>query len=215
MTAFVAGVVAWEQAKVVSDHTCMRWPFSRRISPRRRFLALYMEVAADRSLHRSASSECFIVCLGIKRDMKVSLGIAEPSPAPIGGVRILLVDDFVPWRQALRSMLQRHARFELVGEASDGLEAVCKAQQLNPDLVFMDVGLPFLDGVKAAERIRKSVPRAKILFLTQNNDENLTELVEKDSVAGYLLKTDVGLELLPAIDAVLCGDTFVSSRVKA
>ena len=114
----------------------------------------------------------------------------------------------------VRSMLEMQARFKIVAEASNGLEAVRKAQQLKPDLVFMDVGLPILNGTEAASRIRETVPRAKILFLSQNNDRNLVNMVLNDGATGYVLKTDVGRELLSAADAVLRGEKFVSSQLR-
>jgi len=150
----------------------------------------------------------------VQSHSKPRVKVAKAYSSSIAGARILLVDDFAEWRCAIRSKLETHARFKIVAEASNGLEAVRKAQQLKPDLVFMDVGLPILNGIEAASRIRETVPRAKILFLSQNNDRNLVNMVLNDGATGYVLKTDVGRELLPAADAVLRGEKFVSSQLR-
>jgi DNA-binding NarL/FixJ family response regulator len=82
-------------------------------------------------------------------------------------LRILVVDDFEPWRRQVCSMLQTRREFRVVGEAADGLEAVQQAQELNPDLILLDIGLPSLNGLAAANRIRRFSPDARIVFLTQ------------------------------------------------
>ena len=83
-------------------------------------------------------------------------------------VRILVVDDFEPWRRFLRSFLQQRTAFQIICEASDGLEAVEKSRELQPDLILLDVGLPTLNGIEAAEQIRKVSPRSKVIFLSEN-----------------------------------------------
>ena len=88
-------------------------------------------------------------------------------------VRALVVDDFEPFRQFTVSMLQTKQEFQVVGEASDGLEAVQKAEELQPDLILLDIGLPTLNGIEAAHRISRLVPGAKILFVSQENDTDL------------------------------------------
>lgn len=134
------------------------------------------------------------------------------SPLVLAG-RILLVDDFEPWRRALCSTLGAHAPLRIVGEAADGLEAVQKAQKLKPDLVLLDIGLPRLNGIEAARRIRKVLPEAKILFLSQGNDMDVVMAALSDGAQGYVVKADAGRELLPAIGLVLRGEKFVSSRL--
>jgi DNA-binding NarL/FixJ family response regulator len=102
----------------------------------------------------------------------------------------------------------------VVGEASDGVEAVHQAQRLKPDLILLDIGLPNLNGIEAEHQICKLVPSAKVLFLSQNNDPDIVNAVVGDGAFGYVLKTDAGSELLPAIKAVLGGEKFVSSGIK-
>jgi len=130
---------------------------------------------------------------------------------PVAPVRILVVEDFEPWRRSVCSMLKRHAELQLVGEAADGLEAAQKAQKLKPDLILLDIGLPNLNGIEAAKRIRDGVPGTKIIFVTVNNDADTVRAALNSGAQGYVLKTDAGSELWPAIKAVLQGKKYLSS----
>jgi DNA-binding NarL/FixJ family response regulator len=132
----------------------------------------------------------------------------------IGSVRVLLVDDFEPWRHAVRSMIKGQTELQIVGEATDGLEAVQKAQELKPHLILLDIGLPNLNGLEAASRIRQVASDAKILFLTQNHDKDMVRAALSAGAQGYVLKTDAESELLTAVAGVLGGDDFVSSGME-
>jgi DNA-binding NarL/FixJ family response regulator len=110
-------------------------------------------------------------------------------------------------------MLQKEPELLVVGEAEDGLDAVQQAQALKPDLILMDVGLPKLNGIEAANRIRAVAPAAKILFLSTTKDANVVRAALSNGAMGYVLKPDAGTELLSAIEAVLRGEVFVSSRL--
>jgi DNA-binding NarL/FixJ family response regulator len=132
----------------------------------------------------------------------------------MASVRILVVDDFEPWRRCVCSILEGEAEWRVVGEAADGWDAVQKAQELKPDLILLDIGLPKLDGLEAARRIRQVIPGAGIMFLTQNNDKDILNAALNTGAQAYVLKTDVGGELLPAVRATLRGETFVSSGIK-
>src|SRR5271170_5891713 len=90
-------------------------------------------------------------------------------------VRILLVDDFAPWRGAMSLMLADKRGLEVVGEASDGPEAVHKAVELKPDLILLDISLPTLNGIEAARQILKLVPESKIIFLSQESSEDVMQ----------------------------------------
>src|SRR5271169_2638586 len=90
-------------------------------------------------------------------------------------VRILVVDDFEPWRRFVLSMLKQNPEFQVVGEASDGLEAVQRAQELQPDLILLDLGLPRLNGIETARRIRQNAPNSKILFVSQESSPEVAE----------------------------------------
>jgi len=129
-------------------------------------------------------------------------------------IRVLLVDDFAPWRREVCSLLKGQTELQIFGEVGDGFEAVQKAQELKPDLILLDIGLPNLDGLEAARRIRRVAPDTKIVFLTQNNDKDVVRAALSTGARGYVLKTDAESELLTAVAGVLGGDTFVSSGIK-
>jgi DNA-binding NarL/FixJ family response regulator len=125
-------------------------------------------------------------------------------------VRVLVVEDFAQFRKVICAALGNRLDLQIVGEASDGLEAVQKAPGLNPDLVLMDIGLPSLNGIEAARQILKLVPDSKILFLSQESSAEVIQEALSFGAKGYVLKLRAGSELMPAIDAVLSGKTFVS-----
>lgn len=127
--------------------------------------------------------------------------------------RVLVVDDFEAWRRSVCSMLQKQTELQVIGEASDGLEAVQKAEELRPDLVLLDIGLPTLNGIEAASRIHRIIPDTKILFVTLNNDPEMAKTALRNGALGYVLKMDAERELLPAIKAVIRGEKFVSRRL--
>jgi DNA-binding NarL/FixJ family response regulator len=124
-----------------------------------------------------------------------------------------VVDDFEPWRQQVRSILQTRQDFCVVAEVGDGLEAVQKAQELKPDLILLDIGLPSIDGLETANRIRQLAPATKIIFVTQNSDKDTVQAALSNGAKGYVLKVDAGGELLPAVEAALRGEHFVSTGV--
>ncbi len=127
---------------------------------------------------------------------------------------ILLVDDFEPWRRRASSILQGHPYLKVVGEASKGAEAICLANELKPALILLDLGLPDMTGVEVANRLHQVVPAAKILIVTSNSDTEIVQELVSNVAPGYVLKTDAGTELLPAVESVLQGKSFVSSGIK-
>jgi len=129
-------------------------------------------------------------------------------------IRILIVDDFEDWRRKVRQLLQERPELQVICEVSDGLEAVQKADELKPDLILLDIGLPKLNGIEAARRIRQLSPSPKIINLSQDNSLEVVQVALNTGAQGYVYKTDVQSDLLPAIEAVLRGKQFVSSSVK-
>ena len=125
-------------------------------------------------------------------------------------IRILVVDDFAPWRKFVSSMLVLKPEFEVVGDASDGGKAVEKAVELKPDLVLLDINMPVLNGIEAARQIRKLVPESKIIFLSQESSFEFIAEAMKVGASGYVIKSMAGNQLLTAVEAVLLGGTFVS-----
>jgi DNA-binding NarL/FixJ family response regulator len=130
-------------------------------------------------------------------------------------IRVLVVDDNEPWRREVCSILQTQPELRVVAEIGDGLEAVQRAKELQPDLILLDIGLPKLNGLEAANRIRQVASGAKILFLTSNRDKDIVRAALSTGAQGYVLKTDAGRELLPAVAGILGGDDFVSSGIEA
>ena len=128
-------------------------------------------------------------------------------------IRILIVDDCVSWRREVISLLERKPGFQIIGEASDGLEAVLKSAELQPDLVLLDVGLPKFNGVEAARRILQDAPESKIVFLSGNSNPELVQELLNLGARAYILKADAGSDLLPAIKGVVAGQRFVSRSV--
>jgi DNA-binding NarL/FixJ family response regulator len=128
-------------------------------------------------------------------------------------VRILVVDDYEPWRRFASTTLREQPELEVVGQVSDGLEAVQKAQQLQPDLILLDIGLPTLNGIEAARRIRVVSPTSKILFVSENRSPDIAEEALSTGAGGYVVKSDAGSELLPAVKAVLEGKRFISASL--
>ena len=126
-------------------------------------------------------------------------------------VRVLVVEDYEPFRQFIRSTLGKRPGLQVIGETWDGLEAVLKAQELQPDLIVLDIGLPSLNGMEAARRIRKLCPESKILFVSQESSADVVQEALSLGALGYVVKAHAGSELLAAVEAVLQGRQFVST----
>jgi len=137
----------------------------------------------------------------------ISLGQRHTPEGQMTTVRILIVDDYAPFCQRVRSILEG-SRFQVVGEAIDGCEAVQQAQELQPDVILLDLSLPKLNGIQAAERIRRISPGSKILMLSQDCSPDLVQAAFNEGVLGYLCKSSIQSRLLPAIESILSGKRF-------
>ena len=115
--------------------------------------------------------------------------------------RVMVVDDFKQWRAMLRSMIEAIDGFRVVAEAADAVEAIEKAGRLLPDIVLLDIGLPLLNGIEAAPRIRRTSPGSKIIFLTQEFNSEVRAAAFAAGAEAYLLKSTVARELRRTIDA--------------
>ena len=127
--------------------------------------------------------------------------------------RILVVDDYKPWLRFISSELQKDSSLQAIGEVSDGQQAVQRAQELQPDLVLLDIGLPTINGIEAARRIREVSPASKILFVSETRYPEIAEEALNTGAGGYVLKSDAASDLLPAIKAVLQGKRFLSASL--
>ncbi len=125
-------------------------------------------------------------------------------------VRVLVVDDHEPFRRFVCSTLGKRQDLQVIGQASDGLEAVRKAQELNPDLIVLDIGLPTFNGLEVARRIRKLCPECKILFMSQGSSFEVAQEAFNLGALGYVVKSHAGSELLAAVEAVCQSRQFVS-----
>ena len=128
--------------------------------------------------------------------------------------RILIVDDFAGFRRFLSSALQQRSGLRIIGEASDGLEAIQLAKELQPDLILLDIGLPKLNGFEVATQIRQLAPRAKLLFVSQQFFPGVVLEALRLGALGYIYKPRAHSDLLPAIEAALRNEQFVSSGLE-
>lgn len=126
--------------------------------------------------------------------------------------RILVADDHEVVRHGLRSLIQEHPEWELVGEATDGKDAVAQANELKPDLAIVDIGMPLLDGLDATKQMLTVNPSARILILTMHDSEDVIERAINAGAKGYVLKADVGSEMVRAVRALLNGQTFFTQK---
>lgn len=134
---------------------------------------------------------------------------------PTPTIRVLLVEDYQPFRRFLSSTIQAKLEWNDIHEVADGSDAVQKAQDLKPQLILLDIGLPSLNGIEAARRIKKVSPDSKILFVSQETSADVLEEALKTGADGYVCKMDSGGELLTAIDAVLRGGQYVSKSLSS
>lgn len=121
-----------------------------------------------------------------------------------------MVDDFEPFRRFICSVLERKPELQVVSESADGIDAVHKAAELQPDLIVLDIGLPSLNGIEAGRRIRELCPKSKILFLSQESSADVVQEALTLGALGFVVKTHAGSELLAAVAAVLEGRQFIS-----
>jgi DNA-binding NarL/FixJ family response regulator len=133
---------------------------------------------------------------------------------PLSSIRILVVDDYEDWRTQVRSLLQARKEWQVVSEVSDGIVAVQKATELRPDVILLDIGLPNLDGIEAARRIRQVCPDSKIIFLSADNSADVVQAALSTGAHGFVHKARATIELLPAIETVLRAAQFVSDTSK-
>ena len=128
-------------------------------------------------------------------------------------ITILIADDHVVVRESIRQFLDREAKLEVVGEASDGEEAVQMASQLKPDVIIMDISMPKLNGIEATKQIKAQQPSATILILTAYDYEQYIFPLLEAGAAGYLLKDISGRELVNAIETVHRGEAVLHPAV--
>ena len=129
-------------------------------------------------------------------------------------LRVLVVEDHEPFRRVICELLQQRADLLIVGEAADGLDAICQAEALRPDVVMLDIGLPMLSGIEVAGRIRATVPDAKLMFVTNESSLEVVEQAFRRGAHGYVYKPRVQRDVLPVLEAIIRGGRFVSGGLE-
>ena len=127
-------------------------------------------------------------------------------------IRVLIADNHVIVRQALKAYLERGG-IQVIGEASDGQEAVNVATKLLPDVAILDIGMPILNGIEAAREISKSLPKAKTVLLTRHDEDQYVTAALRAGVRGYILKTQAATDLVQAIQQVSRGEIYLSPGI--
>ena len=128
-------------------------------------------------------------------------------------IRVLIAEDHTIVRQGLCALLRSEPDVEVAGEASDGLEAVEMAAKLNPDVILMDIGMRNLNGLDATRKIKKVLPRMKVLVLTMYDNEEYIFQILKAGATGYLIKDSAMTDLISAIRAIHRGDSYLSPSI--
>ena len=128
--------------------------------------------------------------------------------------RVLLADNSDAFRHYIRKMIHGHPGFQVVAEAKDGLAAVQKAEQLRQDVILLEIALPRMTGFEAARQIVLISPESKIIFLTLHDASVMVLHALELGALGFLIKSDVGPDLLPALEAVVLGNIYVSRHAR-
>lgn len=137
--------------------------------------------------------------------------LTKPHPSP--ELRILVADDHELMRRGVRSLLEAESGWKVVGEVSNGQELLKKAQELKPDVIVLDIGMPVLNGLEASRRLKKLLPTVKILVLSMHDSEQMARSVLEAGARGYVTKSDTSRDLVLAIEALRRNKTFFTSRV--
>lgn len=128
-------------------------------------------------------------------------------------IKLLIVDDYDAMRNDIKSFVSKQPDIEVVGEAKDGETGVELARKLSPDVVLMDISMPKLSGIEAAGNILRDNPAARIIILSTYSDKRFVEAGLKAGVLGYVLKTSIFDDLIPALRAVMANEFFLSPQI--
>ena len=129
--------------------------------------------------------------------------------------KVLVVDDYAPWMHFVSVALALKPEIKIVGEAPDGLTAIQKVMELEPDVVVLDIGLPDISGIQVAKQILEFAPKTRILFLTENTAPEIVRAALLTGAQGYVVKSFAARELMPALEALLLDCYFVSAAAAA
>jgi DNA-binding NarL/FixJ family response regulator len=129
-------------------------------------------------------------------------------------VRILLADDYAAVRRGVRAVLESRSDWTVVAEAENGVDALARARELEPDLAVIDISMPRMNGLELARELRKALPNTEILILTQHSSLGMLDQALKSGARGYVVKSAVANDLIPAVEAVLDHRMFTSSGLE-
>jgi DNA-binding NarL/FixJ family response regulator len=129
-------------------------------------------------------------------------------------IRILVADDYPAVRRGVRAVLESQAGWSVVAEAENGQEALQRARDHTPDVAVIDISMPLMNGLELARQLRTVLPQTEILILTQHTSRGMLEQALKAGARGYLVKSAVASELIPAVEAVMQHQAFVSSDIE-
>jgi two-component system, NarL family, nitrate/nitrite response regulator NarL len=127
-------------------------------------------------------------------------------------LRVVIADDHDVVRKGVRSILESRSDVNVVGEASNGKEALQQAVELKPDLIVLDVSMPVMDGISAAKEIKKVLPATPILILSMHSGREMVRAAQSAGAQGFITKTDVAGVLLDAVDSLQKGETFFTTE---
>lgn len=125
-------------------------------------------------------------------------------------LRILVVDDHALMRRSLRTLLGCRSDWQIIDEAEDGMEAVDKANRLQPDVVLLDVSMPKMNGLEACRRIRKTAPKSEILMVTQHDSQQMMHEARRAGARGYVVKSNMARDLVTAVEALSRREAFAA-----
>ena len=128
-------------------------------------------------------------------------------------VQVLIVDDHEIMREGMSALLRKYSQFEVVGQATDGRQALEMASQLKPDVIIMDVGMPNLNGVDATKKLISMYPDLKIMALSAHSDGSIVAKMIKAGASGYMLKESAFDELIEGLNTLLDGRTFLCNKI--
>lgn len=130
-------------------------------------------------------------------------------------INVLLVEDHAMVRAGLRALLEKTKDIHVLGEAANGQEGIDMAQQLNPDVIVMDIMMPRMNGIQAAEHMRNLKLKSRVLLLSMHSDQGLVHQALQSGIKGYVLKSSVSEELLQAIRAISRGETYLNAEISS
>jgi DNA-binding NarL/FixJ family response regulator len=127
--------------------------------------------------------------------------------------KVLLVDDHEIMREGMSALLRKYSEFEVVGQASDGRQAMDMTDQLKPDVVIMDIGMPNLNGIDATRQLLSMYPKLKIMALSTHSDGSVVAKMIRAGAVGYMLKESAFEELVEGLNTLMQGKTFLCKKI--